>query len=109
MSAAPQSEHAPLARLVLALEEVVVGQSAVVADLITAFLARGHVLLEGVPGVAKTLAARSIAGAHGLGFTRVQFTPDLMPSDLLGTSVFRPDEQTFRLVRGPVFTEVLVA
>jgi MoxR-like ATPase len=81
----------------------------VVADLVTAFLARGHVLLEGVPGVAKTLTARSIASALGLGFTRVQFTPDLMPSDILGTNVFNPAEHAFKLVRGPIFTEVLVA
>ncbi|MFZ5470998.1 MAG: AAA family ATPase [Myxococcota bacterium] len=92
-----------------ALDAVVLGQRKVVEDLVTAFLARGHVLLEGVPGVAKTLTARSIAGALGLSFCRVQFTPDLMPSDILGTSVFRPDEGKFRLVKGPVFTEVLVA
>ncbi|MEN9798477.1 MAG: family ATPase, partial [Pseudomonadota bacterium] len=68
---------------------------------------RGHVLLEGVPGVAKTLLARTLARALGLAFTRVQFTPDLMPSDLLGTSVFRGE--AFQLLKGPVFTELLVA
>jgi MoxR-like ATPase len=99
----------PLSRLTEALSATVVGQPHVIADLVTAFLARGHVLLEGVPGVAKTLIARSMAAALGLQFTRVQFTPDLMPSDILGTNVFHPAENTFRLVRGPVFTEVLVA
>lgn len=98
-----------LQRLEAALGDVVLGQPAALADLLTCFLARGHALLEGVPGVAKTLAARSLARALGLGFTRVQFTPDLMPSDIVGTSVFDPREGTFRLVRGPVFTEVLVA
>jgi MoxR-like ATPase len=99
----------PLSRLTAALEATVLGQSHVIADLVTAYLARGHVLLEGVPGVAKTLTARSMASALGLAFTRVQFTPDLMPSDILGTNVFHPADNTFRLVRGPVFTEVLVA
>jgi MoxR-like ATPase len=99
----------PLSRLTAALSATVVGQPHVIADLVTAFLARGHVLLEGVPGVAKTLIARSMASALGLHFTRVQFTPDLMPSDILGTNVFHPAENAFRLVRGPVFTEVLVA
>ncbi len=98
-----------LQRLQDSLSNVVLGQQAVLADLLTCFLARGHVLLEGVPGVAKTLTARSIAGALGLSFTRVQFTPDLMPSDVLGTSVFRPNEGLFALVKGPIFTEVLVA
>jgi MoxR-like ATPase len=99
----------PLERLTQALESTVLGQRHVVADLITAFLARGHVLLEGVPGVAKTLAARSMASALGLELRRVQFTPDLMPSDILGTHVFRPSDGSFHLVRGPLFTEVLVA
>ncbi|MFY0566159.1 AAA family ATPase [Archangium lansingense] len=109
-AAAPLASGGPaLRRLLQALESTVLGQPHVVADLVTAFLARGHVLLEGVPGVAKTLTARSIASALGLGFTRVQFTPDLMPSDILGTNVFRPQDNAFQLVKGPVFTEVLVA
>ncbi|HEY0096443.1 MAG TPA: MoxR family ATPase [Archangium sp.] len=99
----------PLERLTAALEATVLGQRHVVADLVTAFLARGHVLLEGVPGVAKTLTARSMSSALGLNFTRVQFTPDLMPSDILGTNVFRPGENAFHLVKGPIFTELLVA
>ncbi|WP_257462407.1 AAA family ATPase [Archangium lipolyticum] len=106
---APVNRSPALERLVHALEGTVLGQPQVVADLVTAFLARGHVLLEGVPGVAKTLTARSMASALGLAFTRVQFTPDLMPSDILGTNVFRPQDNAFQLVKGPVFTEVLVA
>ncbi len=98
-----------LARLEGALSSTVVGQPGAIADLMTAYLARGHVLLEGVPGVAKTLVARSLAACLGLQFTRVQFTPDLMPADILGTNVFRPQEGAFRLIRGPVFTQVLVA
>ncbi|MBM4778507.1 MAG: MoxR family ATPase [Archangiaceae bacterium] len=98
-----------LTRLETALSQVVVGQPKVLADLMTTFLARGHVLLEGVPGVAKTLTARTMAQALGLTFTRIQFTPDLMPTDVVGTSVFRPQDGSFQLVKGPVFTEVLVA
>ncbi|MFO0596863.1 MAG: MoxR family ATPase [Myxococcaceae bacterium] len=98
-----------LQRLEAALSEVVLGQSKVIADLVTAWLARGHVLLEGVPGVAKTLTARTLSGALGLSFARIQFTPDLMPSDVIGTSVLKPSDGTFHLVKGPVFTEVLVA
>ncbi len=99
----------PLKRLEQALGEVVLGQSRVLEDLLTTFLARGHVLLEGVPGVAKTLTARTMASALGLSFARIQFTPDLMPTDVVGTSVFRPQDASFSLVKGPVFTEVLVA
>lgn len=104
-----QAPRAPIDRLREVLSSVVFGQESVVADLVTCFLARGHVLLEGPPGVAKTLAARAMASALGLAFARVQFTPDLMPADILGTTVFRPDTRDFQLVRGPIFTEVLVA
>ncbi len=96
-----------LRRLEAALSGVVLGQSAALADLLTTFLARGHVLLEGVPGVAKTLTARTMARALGLGFSRIQFTPDLMPSDVVGVSLYR--EGAFHLAKGPVFTDVLVA
>jgi MoxR-like ATPase len=98
-----------LSRLEAALSQVIIGQHKVLADLLTAFLARGHVLLEGVPGVAKTLTARTLARALGLSFTRIQFTPDLMPTDVLGTSVYRPQDASFQLVKGPIFTHVLVA
>jgi MoxR-like ATPase len=100
---------APLPRLQQALAGVVLGQGRALEDLLTTFLARGHVLLEGVPGVAKTLTARTMAGALGLSFARIQFTPDLMPTDVVGTSIFRPQDGTFHLAKGPVFTEVLVA
>ena len=87
--------------------KVVVGQEEAVDDLVCALLVSGHVLLEGVPGVAKTLLANATARALGLDFRRVQFTPDMLPSDLTGTMTLRGGELVFR--PGPVFTSVLLA
>jgi MoxR-like ATPase len=86
-----------------------VGQEGVVSGLIAALLVPGHVLLEGVPGVAKTLLARSLAASLDLQFARVQFTPDLMPSDVTGQSIYDHQTSTFRFREGPVFTNVLLA
>jgi MoxR-like ATPase len=88
--------------------KVVLGQERVIDHLMTAVLVRGHVLLEGVPGVAKTLVGRALARCIGGEFRRVQCTPDLMPADITGTNVFDMQERTFRLVKGPVFTDVLL-
>lgn len=85
------------------------GQDAVVEQVLVAILANGHVLLEGVPGVAKTLLVRSLARTLTLEFSRVQFTPDLMPSDVVGTSVFDQKNLDFKVKRGPVFTNILLA
>ena len=87
---------------------VVVGQDKVVDMLITAVLADGHVLLEGVPGVAKTLLARLLARLIDARFSRLQFTPDLMPSDVLGTSVFNMKESEFEFHQGPVFADIVL-
>ena len=87
---------------------VVVGQDKVVDMLITAVLADGHVLLEGVPGVAKTLLARLLARLIDARFSRLQFTPDLMPSDVLGTSVFNMKESEFEFRQGPVFADIVL-
>ncbi len=89
--------------------KVIVGQDDALEGMLIALLAQGHVLLEGVPGTAKTLMVRAMAGALGLGFGRIQFTPDMMPSDILGTNVFEMKTGTFRLMRGPIFTELLLA
>ena len=86
----------------------VVGQDATVSDTLIAFLARGHVLIEGVPGTAKTLLVRSIAAALGLRFARIQFTPDLMPSDVTGVNVLRDPARGFEYQAGPVFTDLLL-
>src|ERR1051326_830461 len=86
----------------------VVGQDAVIDETIVAFLARGHALLEGVPGTAKTLLVRALSGAIGARFGRIQFTPDLMPSDITGINVLRPDGSG-EFHAGPIFTDLLLA
>jgi MoxR-like ATPase len=97
------------ARVLGGLEKVVVGQHEVMLNMLVGVLAGGHVLLEGPPGVAKTLLVRSLAALLGLEFRRVQFTPDLMPSDVIGTNVFDPGQRTFVLRKGPLFTDFLLA
>src|ERR1051325_8623183 len=87
----------------------VLGQDDAIDDLIAAFIARGHVLIEGVPGTAKTLLARSLSAALGLRFGRIQFTPDLMPADVTGVSLYREHSRSFEFQAGPVFTEILLA
>lgn len=88
---------------------VVVGQQVAVDLLLTALLTEGHVLLEGLPGTAKTLLARVFAASLALDFKRIQFTPDLMPGDVLGTNIFNFSTNQFVLTRGPVFTQLLLA
>jgi MoxR-like ATPase len=95
--------------LVATLEGTVLGQRAAIETLLVAYMAGGHALLEGVPGLGKTLLARAFAAALGARFSRVQFTPDLMPADVIGTNVFDAPTGSFRLLRGPVFTEILMA
>jgi MoxR-like ATPase len=93
--------------------KVVVGQEQVIEELLLAILAGGHALLEGVPGLAKTLLVRTLADATGLSFRRIQFTPDLMPSDILGTEVLEEDHATgkrfFKFNQGPVFAQLVLA
>jgi MoxR-like ATPase len=91
------------------VRKTVVGQDAALDLMLAALLSEGHVLLEGVPGTAKTLLAQSFARALSLDFGRIQFTPDLMPGDVLGTNIFNFQTSDFRLTKGPIFTQVLLA
>src|SRR5882672_2841695 len=91
------------------MARVLVGQRELVDGLLIALLCQGHVLVEGVPGLAKTTAVRTFARVLDLSFRRIQFTPDLLPADLLGTQVYEPAHSTFRLHRGPIFHHVILA
>lgn len=91
------------------IAKAVVGQDEVIGQFLIAILVGGHVLLEGVPGVAKTLTSKSLAHAVDADFKRIQFTPDLMPSDVVGTNVFNVQTQDFNLKKGPIFTDILLA
>ncbi len=97
------------ARLKAEVAKAVVGQEKAVEQVLVAILANGHLLLEGVPGVAKTLMVRTVSRALSLPFNRVQFTPDLMPSDVIGTNIFDPKTVDFMLRKGPIFTSILLA
>jgi len=90
------------------IKKVIVGQDEMVKLIIAALLADGHVLIEGVPGVAKTLTAKLVARSLDIGFSRIQFTPDLMPSDVLGTPVFNPQHGSFDFKKGPVFGNIVL-
>jgi MoxR-like ATPase len=91
------------------IAKVLVGQEAMLEQLLTALVAGGHVLLEGVPGLAKTLVIRTLADAVDTGFSRIQFTPDMLPADVLGTEVFQPKEGSYTIKRGPVFSNLVLA
>ena len=108
-SSDPSDPRAAIGRLRAEVAKVVVGQEGTVSGIVVALLVRGHVLLEGVPGTAKTLLVKTVAAALDLDTRRVQFTPDLMPSDLVGQVVYRQSEGTFTFREGPVFTNLLLA
>jgi len=91
------------------ISKVVVGQEKMVESLLAGLLSRGHILLEGVPGLAKTTTVNALAKTLGLNFKRVQFTPDLLPSDIIGTEIYDPTNNSFKIKKGPVFTNILLA
>ncbi|MGI6627769.1 MAG: AAA family ATPase [Bacillota bacterium] len=98
-----------IAAIKSSMAQVIVGKSEVIDLLLTAFLSEGHVLIEDVPGVGKTLLAKTFAQCMGLVFRRIQFTPDLMPADVTGTSIFNQKTQDFEFRPGPVFTDIILA
>ncbi|WP_404383168.1 MoxR family ATPase [Knoellia locipacati] len=105
----PLAAGPALERTLFEVKKVVVGQDRMVERMLVGLLARGHVLLEGVPGVAKTLAVRTLAEAIGGTFKRLQFTPDLMPGDIVGTRVWRPSSDAFDTELGPIFANLVLA
>jgi len=104
-----QDRAAPMARLLYEVKKVIVGQDHLLERLIVALLARGHILVEGVPGLAKTMAIKTVADAIGGEFQRIQFTPDLVPADLIGTRIYNQKTGEFGTTLGPVFTNLLLA
>src|SRR5437667_242496 len=102
--------HTPatVAHILNELRKTIVGQDACLEQILVAVLAEGHALLEGVPGTAKTLAVKTLAYILGAQFSRIQFTPDLMPSDITGTNVFNMQTSQFSLRQGPIFTDILL-
>lgn len=95
-------------RVRVEIGKILVGQKSLVDLLIAAVLANGHILIEGVPGVAKTLAAKLLARVLDVDFTRIQFTPDLMPADILGTAIFNPKKTEFEFKQGPIFSNIVL-
>ncbi|MDX6318849.1 MAG: MoxR-like ATPase, partial [Nocardioidaceae bacterium] len=108
--AAPEVRLAELTqRAIHEVQRVIVGQEQMVEQLMVSLIARGHCLLEGVPGVAKTLAVRTFADVVGGTFARIQFTPDLVPSDIVGTRIYRTSSENFDVELGPVFVNFVMA
>src|SRR5262245_241708 len=99
----------PVEQILYEVKKTIVGQDVLLERLLVALLARGHILVEGVPGLAKTLAVKSLAAAIGGQFHRIQFTPDLVPADLVGTRVYHQGTGEFQVSLGPVFTNLLLA
>jgi MoxR-like ATPase len=106
---APPASAGPVERVLYEVKKIIVGQDVLLERLLVALLARGHILVEGVPGLAKTLAVKSLAEAIGGAFHRVQFTPDLVPADIVGTRVYHQPTGEFEVSFGPVFTNLLLA
>lgn len=109
MTESLESLHQTLDEARAEVAKVIIGQEAVVDAALVAIFTRNHALIEGVPGVAKTLLVRTLAKVLGCAFNRIQFTPDLMPADILGTNIFNRRDNAFSLVKGPVFTTFLLA
>src|SRR3989344_4657831 len=104
-----QQESAFVELLFLEMEKVIVGQKTMIERLLIALLSNGHILLEGVPGLAKTLAVKSLAAAIHADFSRLQFTPDLLPADLIGTMIYNQRKEEFTVRKGPFFANFVLA
>lgn len=98
-----------LKQIMAEIEKVVVGQRNLVERMLVGLLCEGHILLEGLPGLAKTTAVKTLASAIMTSFQRIQFTPDLLPADILGTQIYRPDSATFEIKKGPIFNNIILA
>ena len=103
-------QHSVVVRGILGeLAKVIVGQTDLLEKMVVGLLCDGHILVEGLPGLAKTTAVRALAATLNTGFQRLQFTPDLLPADIIGTQIYRPDKGTFELKQGPIFSNIILA
>ncbi|NNJ11222.1 MoxR family ATPase [Chloroflexales bacterium ZM16-3] len=109
MTQSPREGGTPMERVLYEVKKIIVGQDHLLERLVVALLARGHILVEGVPGLAKTMAIKTLAGSIGGEFRRIQFTPDLVPADLTGTRMYSQKTGDFSVSFGPVFTNLLLA
>jgi MoxR-like ATPase len=104
-----EKESVVLRQITSEIEKVVVGQRKLIERMLIGLMCDGHILLEGLPGLAKTTAVKTLAAAIRTTFQRIQFTPDLLPADILGTQIYRPDNATFELKKGPIFHNIILA
>jgi len=104
-----EKESVVLRQIMVEIEKVVVGQRRLVERMLVGLLCDGHLLLEGLPGLAKTTAVKTLAAAIRTSFQRIQFTPDLLPGDILGTQIYRPDHGSFEIKKGPIFHNIILA
>ena len=104
-----EKESLVLRQIMAAIEKVIVGQRQVMERMLIGLLCDGHLLLEGLPGLAKTTAVKTLAATIRTTFQRIQFTPDLLPADILGTQVYRPDSASFEIKKGPIFRNIILA
>jgi MoxR-like ATPase len=104
-----QSTSEPFQRLLEQIHRVIVGQDDLLHGMLVGLLSNGHILIEGVPGLAKTTAVSCLANGINTGFQRIQFTPDLLPADLIGTQVYQPNDQRFVVKKGPIFSNIILA
>ncbi|MBU4010571.1 MAG: AAA family ATPase, partial [Proteobacteria bacterium] len=96
-------------KIMAEIEKVIVGQKNLIEKILVGLLCEGHLLLEGLPGLAKTTAVKTLAAAIKTSFQRIQFTPDLLPADILGTQIYRPNSGTFEIKKGPIFHNIILA
>src|SRR5512143_532621 len=108
-SGEPDEHRKPMERVLYEVKKIIVGQDHLLERMVVALLARGHILVEGVPGLAKTMAIKTVAESIGGEFKRIQFTPDLVPADLVGTRIYNQRTGEFNVSLGPVFTNLLLA
>jgi MoxR-like ATPase len=104
-----EKENLIIKKILSEIEKVVVGQKNLLEKMLIGLICDGHILLEGLPGLAKTTAVRSLASAINTSFQRIQFTPDLLPADILGTQIYRPDSGKFEIRKGPIFHNIILA